>query len=265
MTFSSFYRTAGALTAAFALFATTPASSAETGEVLAVVNGKSLDSTALKQYVERRPERPSTPETLIQEMINLELLVQAAEAQKLDQSDDYTIDMEMTRRSLLAQLAVSEYVKANPITETRMREVYDKEFSADGEEELKARHVLVETQEQGQEVIVALDAGGDFATLAKEHSTGPSGPQGGDLGWFNAEQMVPEFSIAAGALEPGSYTKEPVKTQFGWHVILLEERRRTAPPPFESLQPQITEMLQSMQIREYLEGLRAAATIELKE
>jgi peptidyl-prolyl cis-trans isomerase C len=238
---------------------------AEEPAVLATVNGKNVDQTAFDNYAERRSEQqPAAPQTMLQELINLELLVQDAEARKLDQDPDYAVEMEMTRRSLLAQLAVRSHIEAHPVTDEQMREVYDREVGKASGEELKARHILLKSSEEALEVIKALDAGGDFAALAKEHSTGPSGPQGGDLGWFSTDQMVPEFSTAAAALETGKYTAEPVQTQFGWHVIMLEEKRPLQPPPFEELKEQIQTMLQGQQVRSYLNGLREAAKIEVK-
>ncbi|HEY5719015.1 MAG TPA: peptidylprolyl isomerase [Gammaproteobacteria bacterium] len=255
-------RLAGAILATALLPALPQA--AEPGSVLATVNGKALEQQTLDQYVARRPDRPSTPEALLQELINLELLVQDAEAKKLDQSPEFAVDMEMSRRSLLAQLALQDQLKSNPVSEESIREIYDRQFGAGGEEELKARHILLASEEEAKAVIAQLDGGADFASVAKERSTGPSGPQGGDLGWFSPGQMVPEFAAAASALEAGKYSQAPVQTQFGWHVILLEERRRSEPPPYEQVKPQIAEMLESMAVRDYLEGLRGSAKIEVK-
>jgi len=112
-------------------------------------------------------------------------------------------------------------------------------------------------------VLLLLRDGADFAELAKERSTGPSGPKGGDLGYFTADQMVPEFSEAAAALEPGSYTKEPAKTQFGWHVIKLEDRRTAAPPPFEELEQQLREQVARETLEVVLNDLRDGAEIEI--
>jgi peptidyl-prolyl cis-trans isomerase C len=224
-------------------FAGSPTLAAESEQVLATVNGKALTAGDIERYRERRPESEGTPQELLQELINIELLVQDAEKSKLDEGDEFKLEMEMTRRALLAQFAVRDQIDGNPVTEAQMRKVYEAD---------------------AKQVIADLDAGGDFATLAKERSTGPSGPQGGDLGFFEPGQMVPEFSQAVIAMEAGSYSKTPVQTQFGWHVIKLEETREVAGPPFESVRPQIENMLQSMQVREYLEGLRGGATIEVK-
>ncbi|MBT6136293.1 MAG: peptidylprolyl isomerase [Rhodospirillaceae bacterium] len=129
-------------------------------------------------------------------------------------------------------------------------------------EEVKASHILLETEAAALEVIEALEKGDDFATLAAEKSTGPSASNGGDLGWFSRDQMVPEFSEAAFALAPGESTKAPVKTQFGWHVIMLEERREAQPPTFEEKQRELTEEMTGDVIRDVLAKLRETADIE---
>ncbi|RLA31124.1 MAG: peptidylprolyl isomerase [Gammaproteobacteria bacterium] len=243
-----------------------PASAAEDSQALATVNGTVLTAGDIERYRERRPESEGTQAELLQELINIELLVQDAERDKLYEGEEFKLEMEMTRRAMLAQFAVRNQVDANPVTEAKMLEIYDEQVGQSaGKTEYHARHILLESEADAKQVIVDLDAGGDFATLAKERSTGPSGPQGGDLGFFEPGQMVPEFSQAATALTPGSYTKAPVQTQFGWHVILLEETRKIDGPSFEQVKPQIENMLQSMQVREYLEGLRSKAKIEMVE
>jgi len=121
---------------------------------------------------------------------------------------------------------------------------------------------LLDTEAAAKDVIAALAAGADFATLAQEKSTGPSKTQGGDLGWFAAEQMVPEFSQAAFALQPGSVTPTPVKTQFGWHVIKVEDRRANTPPSFEEMRNQISVQLTQEIVRDYLDDLRKDVKVE---
>ena len=133
------------------------------------------------------------------------------------------------------------------------------------EEEVRARHILLETSEDAVAVIGELDAGGDFVALAKERSTGPSAPQGGDLGYFSAEQMVGPFAEAAFALEPGSHSAEPVETRFGFHVIMVEDRRTKPVPSFEEMEPQIREELSGQAVQDVLLGLREGAEIETED
>ena len=127
----------------------------------------------------------------------------------------------------------------------------------------RARHILVKTEPEAKEIIAELDKGADFATLAKDQSTGPSAAQGGDLGWFSANQMVAPFSEAVIALENGKYTSEPVKTQFGWHVIIREDSRDQTPPSFESVKEQMRPAVQREKIQQYIDGLRKTAKVEV--
>ncbi len=143
------------------------------------------------------------------------------------------------------QAAYAEYVEANPPTE-----------------EVRARHILVETEAEAKEIIGLLQAGGDFAALARERSTGPSGPEGGDLGYFPRGQMVEAFQDAAFALEPGQYTEAPVQTQFGWHVITVEDKRESQPEDLETLRPQLTEQLRSQVFQELITERVASADVE---
>ena len=119
----------------------------------------------------------------------------------------------------------------------------------------KARHIRVDTQSEAQEIIMELEGGADFVELATEKSTGPSGPSGGDLGWFSPDRMVPEFSRAVAELEDGAYTENGVQTQFGWHVILREDSRDSTPPPFESMREPLKQRVEGMKLQEFIESL----------
>ena len=128
-------------------------------------------------------------------------------------------------------------------------------------EEVKARHILVPEEATARTIIEKLTGGADFAEIAKTDSTGPSGPNGGDLGYFARGAMVPTFEAAAFELEPGSFTPEPVQTQFGWHVIKVEDRRVATPPSFEEMVPQLRQNLLNQTLGQILEKLRASAQI----
>ncbi|MCF8467077.1 MAG: peptidyl-prolyl cis-trans isomerase [Sneathiella sp.] len=150
------------------------------------------------------------------------------------------------------------------VTNDLVKAEYDK-LVADfkPEEEVHARHILLKTEQEAKDVIKLLDDGGDFASLAKEYSTGPSGPKGGDLGYFTKERMVPEFATPAFALNKGEYTKTPVKTQFGYHVIKVEDKRETQPPSFEEKQAELHSRVENTVIEKLINELKAAATIVL--
>ena len=170
-------------------------------------------------------------------------------------------------RVVEGQIISEVYLKeriGDAITEEMLQEAYTKRNQGQsGGEELKARHVLVDSEAEAREIIGELEGGADFATLASERSTGPSATSGGDLGWFGREQMVPEFSDAAFSLESGRFTSEPVKTQFGWHVILVEDRRETAPPSFDEMRQQLAGQLSQERLIAMLEDLRTQDDVTL--
>ncbi|MGR9074064.1 MAG: peptidylprolyl isomerase, partial [Gammaproteobacteria bacterium] len=158
--------------------------------------------------------------------------------------------------------AIQDYLNTNDVTEDELKAEYDKKIGS-AKTEYKARHILLKTEEEAKNVIDKLNKGGDFEALAKELSTGPSNVNGGDLGWFVPQQMVPPFSEAVIALEDGKYTSEPVQTNFGWHVILREASRTQEAPSFDSVKDQLKPMLQREKLQQYLTDLRNAAEIEV--
>ncbi len=235
-------------------------------DAVAVVNGQYISKaslTALESEISQRARGQSFPkDKLLEELIQRELLIQDAVQKQLDKSPEYTERLETIKKSLLSQQAIQNYLKSNPVTDAELEAEYNKNLTESGTE-YKARHILVKTEEEAKQLIEELNKGADFVELAKTKSTGPSGPQGGDLGWFTAGQMVVPFSEAAIALEDGKYTVEPVQTQFGWHVILKEGSRTQTPPPFESVKEQIRPALQRQKMQDYLDSLRKQAKIEI--
>jgi peptidyl-prolyl cis-trans isomerase C len=148
------------------------------------------------------------------------------------------------------------------VTEEALQKIYSETKSemASGDQ-IKARHILLDSEEKAMEIIKKLQAGGEFAKLASEYSTGPSAASGGDLGWFGEGQMVPEFSKAAFALNPGDIVTKPVKTQFGWHIILVEDRKVSAPPSFDEAKEQLASTMSQKLLKELIETLRTKAKI----
>ncbi|MEK1924580.1 MAG: peptidylprolyl isomerase, partial [Rhizobium giardinii] len=166
-----------------------------------------------------------------------------AAAEKLDQTPDFQSHMAYLRDRELHNAYFKAHV-ADAITDDEVKARYDKEVAAlPKQEEVHARHILVKTEDEAKAIIKDLDAGKDFATLAKEKSTDPNKADGGDLGYFTKDRMVPEFSEAAFKLEKGKYTEAPVKTQFGFHVILLEDKRKQAPPPLAQVEQQVKQLV----------------------
>ncbi len=196
-------------------------------------------------------------------VIDIKALARKAEAEDLDETESFKRLMAFQRdRALHNALFRSGVVES--ITEEDVRARYDKEVAATpAEEEISARHILVETEEAAKALIAELDGGADFAELAKANSTGPSAANGGDLGYFTKGRMVPEFEAAAFALEQGAYAKEPVQTQFGWHVIKVEDRREAAPPPFEQVADQFRQLVLRERYGDLIREARGAVEIEV--
>ncbi|MEP3439313.1 MAG: peptidylprolyl isomerase [Hoeflea sp.] len=196
-------------------------------------------------------------------VIDIKTLARKAEAEKLDQSEDFKKLMVFQRDRALHN-AIFKSTVVDPVTDADIKARYEKEVAATPtEEEVNARHILVKTEEEAKAIIAELDTGKDFSELAKEKSTGPSAAQGGDLGFFTKGRMVPEFEAVAFALKPGEYAKEPVKTQFGWHVIKLEDRRQAAPPAFEEVADQVRQVVMRERYGDLIKEARGEVEIEV--
>lgn len=244
-----------------------PEANTDSSPVLATVNGSPITQQTLDVHIQQRNmRRPGSAnqdneEQVLQELINLELMQQEAQKKGIQERGDVITQLAHQKRAFLAGLAVQEYMSSNKMSEEETKAMYDERFGAAGQE-YKARHILLKEEAEAKDIITQLETGGDFAELAKQHSTGPTGANGGDLGWFSPSQMVQPFSEAAAALEKGSYSKTPVQTQFGWHVILLEDSRASTPPPYDQVKGQLQMMAQNQRLQQYLETLRSAASIE---
>ena len=241
-------------------------------QILVTVNGQAVTGEMFGIYLnDRMQNAPGAKNSAqfqnqaINELINIMLLAQSATNAGLDKRQDVTTALKMQREQLLSRLALQEYVANNEPTDEALKKSYEESYAKQEGEEYKARHILVKSKEEAQELIEELDGGADFAELAKHHSTGPTGKNGGDLGWFDAGQMVKPFSDAVKASEPGTVTPMPVKTQFGWHVIQLQERRAKQPPTFESMRQKLLVEAQRKSLSDYVNKLRAQAKIEINE
>jgi peptidyl-prolyl cis-trans isomerase C len=199
-------------------------------------------------------------ELVLESVLRLGLLSEAAEEQGLPDERLVAVELELQRMQVLARTLVNRFVQENAPTEAELRAEYEANLSTFATSELKARHILLETEEEATAVIERLEDGADFAELAQEHSTGPTGPDGGDLGWFNPNSMVAPFAQAASALEVGSFSTEPVQTQFGWHVILLEDRRDDQAPGLDAVRTDLTNRLNQQKLEAYIESLRAGSS-----
>ncbi len=237
------------------------------GEAIATIDGEPIPHGLLEAFIRQYPGASleemddQQREELKNHLINLSLLALKAEQEGLHHDPDIQATMELDRRQTLADQMVQRFEQDEPITDEDLRQAYE-ERHGEAAREYHARHILVESEDEAREVISRLDEGGDFAELAEEYSTGPTGPDGGDLGWFQAEQMVEPFSNAVRELEAGSYTEAPVQTEFGWHVILLEDTRETEGPEFEEVRQDLERQLREEFVQKLVEDLRQEFNVE---
>jgi peptidyl-prolyl cis-trans isomerase C len=244
------------------------AKQADENKPVAVVNGTVLTTAefdAFARSVEASRGQPMPREEILNTLIDRELLYQAAKAKGYDKRSDVIQELDNQKRSLLANVAVNEVLRAKPVSDEELRKVYQDRVLANKINEYKARHILVKSESEAKDIIAQLNKGADFSALAKGKSIDTaSAKNGGDLGWFGPNQMVPEFYKAAAALAKGKYTTTPVKTQFGWHVILLDDVRPVTPPKFNDVKSQLQGLVENQHLSEYVKELRKKAKIETK-
>ncbi len=233
-------------------------------ETVVTVSGIEIDSTVFNAYLESRFQKPAAQATdedratVERELTDIYLLTTTPKAKEFADDPKVKAQLELQYRGTIAQAVARDFVESNPATDAEILAEYESEMEQLSANQYKARHILVETQAQAQDLISQLNDGADFQALAKEHSTGPSGPNGGDLGWFAPEQMVKPFADAVVALEDGKYTSDAVQTQFGWHVILREDTRANEPPTLESVRDAIKQRVEQTKFQDYMQGLRDA-------
>lgn len=240
--------------------------------LIATVNGTDYRLDVFRQfYLERLQQTPggNSPEAqerIFDEFMNLVVTSQEAVKRDLEDSREVRAALELQRIKVLSSAALTIMADELEPSEKELRETYDQLVAQAAERtEYKARHILVKDEDEAKKLIKQLNKGADFAELAREHSLGPTGKNGGDLDWFDAGKMVPPFAEAVAALKPGTYTKSPVQTQFGWHIIELEETRSPTPPSFEDAKPQITALVKRQQIAERIAEMRNNAKIDPNE
>jgi peptidyl-prolyl cis-trans isomerase C len=235
---------------------------------VAIVNGKAVPKARLDVLAQQLASagRPVTPEMepqLREEVIAREVFMQEAQKQGLDSSDEYRNQLELARQAILIRTLFENQRKTNPVTDADVQAEYDKFVAANGGKEYKARHILVETEDQAKKILADLKKGAKFEDIAKKQSKDPgSGANGGDLDWANPASFVPEFSEAMIKLNKGETTPAPVKSQFGYHIIRVDDIRQAQLPKLEEVKPQVTQQLQQQRLQKYQEELRAKAKVE---
>jgi peptidyl-prolyl cis-trans isomerase C len=257
--------------AAAALVFAAATAGAQEPAVVATVNGEPVTETDLDVAIaDLNDQFAQLPEdqrraAALSAVIEIRLLAAEAEKAGLADSDEFTRRLAMLRQRALHSAYIEQEIAAK-VTDEAVRARYDKQVAeTPATNEVRARHIIVETEDEAKAIIAELDAGGDFEAIAKEKSKDGAAAQGGDLGYFAEGRMVPEFEQAAFALDVGKYSTEPVKTQFGWHVIKVEDKRTQQPPAFE----QVAEQFRTLLLRETyfakVKELRDGAAVEIAD
>jgi len=236
-------------------------------DTMAVVNGKAVlrgAHTAIVRQLQQNGQQVDS-EQILDELINLELLTQKAEGQDLHNRGDIAALLRLQYVQTMAQAFMGVLSKDVDISDEALRREYEVQTAQMAVDEYLASHILLEDELSAREVVESLNNGADFATLAKSKSTGPTGPSGGDLGWFQTENMAPEFSAAVEKMSVGDFSSEPVKSDFGWHVIYLADKRSSQKPAFEAIQSDLRNFLLRRALSGQIDALRSEADITLVE
>ena len=235
---------------------------------VAIVNGKPIPKErveVLKDQVQRsgREVNAEMEGQIKEEVIAREIFMQEAQKRGLEASADYKAQMELARQTILIRELFNDYQTKNPVTDAEIKAEYDKFVAANSGKEYKASHILVEKEDEAKAIIASIKKGAKFADIAKKQSKDPgSGANGGDLDWANPSSYVSEFTEALIKLNKGQMTQTPVKSQFGWHIIRLDDTRNAQLPKLDEVKPQVAQQLQQQKLAKFQEDLRAKAKVE---
>jgi peptidyl-prolyl cis-trans isomerase C len=239
--------------------------------IVATVNGKAISGEAFEVWaqatINKKVEElnPEQKKQLLKSIEDFYIAGQEAEKLNVGATPEVAARLELDRIQTLSQAMFQDFIKKHPPSESDIKAEYDRVVGGMSKEEFHARHILVKEEAVAKDVIAKLAKGAKFEALAKQFSIDPgTKDQGGDLNWFTGDKMVPQFSEAVAKLTKGEYTKEPVATPFGFHVIMLEDKRPLATPPFEAIKDRLAPMAQQQAVRTYVESLRKAAKVEEK-
>ena len=233
---------------------------------VATVNGTAIpqsraDLLVTEQKSQGAPDSEQLRAAVKEELIRREVLSQEARKKSLDKSAAVQAQMDMARQAVLIRAYLQDFVKAHPVSDADVKAEYDKIKSQLGDKEYKARHILVEKEEEAKAIIAKLDQGEKIDDLAKQSKDPGSKDNGGELGWSAPTSYVKPFSEALTKLKKGEYTRTPVKTDFGYHVIQLEDTRPLTPPPYEQVKPQLQQRASQQQVEALVRKLREGAKV----
>jgi peptidyl-prolyl cis-trans isomerase C len=236
------------------------------GAALATVNGKAIpqarfDAVLASLVAEGKEDTPQLRNAIKANLIRQEVVVQAAEKKKLDKKPEVEAQMMMARQNVLVGAYLNDFVKSHPVTDAMLKKEYDKTKQALGDKEYKVRHILVDTEDQAKAIIADLKKGQKFEDLAKQSKDTGSKDRGGELGWANKTAYVKPFADAMMKLKKGEYTETPVKTNFGWHVIKLDDVREMKVPPMDDVKTQLKHRLQQEMVAKQVSDLVKRAKV----
>jgi peptidyl-prolyl cis-trans isomerase C len=245
----------------------------DNSKVLATVNGEAITEKDYEDYLKLRqtqqppiPDKDKEKKVVLDEMINRSLLVQNAVKQKVDEEPDVYFQIKRQRENVLARAMIRKFLKDTPISDDDVKARYTQEIEKTHKTEYRARHILTETEAEAREIIAQLNKGANFTDLAKKKSIDVrSGKEGGDLGWFNQGAMVPEFFDAVATMKKGETGKNPVKSDFGWHVIKVEDSRPLKIPPFDQIKPNIRQLVQQEKIDAMVKDLKDKGKVKIND
>ena len=242
---------------------------AEEPKVIVKVDNFNLNTMHFAYFAAKQtPDGEPTAEQqikLLNELVNTFILSNSAEGQALAQQPDLAAAIDVSRARLITQALIENTLENSPVTDDEINAVYDEKYAGKTKQEFKARHILVKTEDEAKALIKQLDGGADFAQLAKEHSTGPSSSAGGDLGWFEKDMMVKPFADAVASMSNGTHSSSPVKTQFGWHIILREDAKDLGAVELAQVKDDIISSLRTQKLRSLINKLRENAKVEVKQ
>ena len=238
------------------------------GDPLAKVNGVTIpqsrsDILIKEMTAQGRPDTPEMRDAIRQELINREIVAQEAVKKGLDKRPEVVTQINLQRQAVLINAYLQDYIKAHPVSDDEVKKEYERVKSSAGGREYKVRHILVETEDEAKQIIAQLNKGASFEKLAGEKSKDQgSKDRGGDLDWATPARYVPAFGQAITKLKKGQLTDAPVQTQFGWHVIRVDDERPSKFPAYDEVKPQIEQQLRQQTVNKAFTDLRAKAKIE---
>jgi peptidyl-prolyl cis-trans isomerase C len=237
---------------------------------VATVDGEPIPESVFRLYAMTRMNKdadqltPDERQAVIEDLVGFKVLAEEAEERGLLAERRVAAELELQRWQLIARASALRYLEENPATDAELQELYDENLPRLAATQYKARHILVETRDEAAAVIAELDAGKDFVAAAEERASGPTGPNGGDLGWLTEESFVQTFGEGVRTMNVGSYSSEPIQTDFGFHILLLEDTRAQDPPALDAIRTELANAVDRRKIDAYVKSLRDQAAVEIE-